>query len=228
MTNSNNTEDTIHTASKTNVWKIFGITVITIAVIGISLWLAYTYLFPQKFTPVSLSQNEAKVLNQKLTSLNLPTIQRKETSKTTNNTILEPEPYTEIGANREIHFNEREVNAIIAHNSDMANHLVVDLSDNLASAKLLFRTDPDLPLFGDKVVRLNMGLELAFAESKPIVKLRGVSAWGVPLPNAWLGGLKNIDLVEEFGDNNGFWKSFAGGIDYINVSEGEIVVKLKP
>jgi len=106
--------------------------------------------------------------------------------------------------------------------------LVIDLSDNLASAKLLFQIDPDFPFFGSKVMRLNMGLELAFAQGRPIVKLRGVSAWGVPLPNAWLGHLKNIDLIKEFGDNNGFWQGFAEGIDYINVSEGQLIVKLKP
>ena len=106
--------------------------------------------------------------------------------------------------------------------------MLIDLSDNLVSAKLLIRTDPDLPFFSDKIIRLNMGVELAFAQGRPIVKLRGISAWGVPLPNSWLGGMKNIDLIQEFGDRNGFWQGFAEGIDYINVSEGEIVVKLKP
>ncbi len=218
------------TTSKTNGWKVFGITIITLAIVIGGLWLAYSYLFPKSFTPVSLSSRETQSLNQKLSALNLPNIEYKQSSSgiSTSNTSLEPEPYREIDANREVYFSEREVNALIAHNSDMSDHLVIDLSDDLASAKLLFRTDPDFPFFGDKIVRLNMGLELAFAQGKPIVKLRGVSAWGVPLPNAWLGGLKNIDLVKEFGDNNGFWQSFAEGIDYINVSEGQLIVKLKP
>jgi hypothetical protein len=161
---------------------------------------------------------------RRLYYLSLPNIKGKQVTQTQ----LKPEPYSEVNANREIFFSEREVNAMIAHNTDMANNLVIDLSDNLASAKLLIRTDSDLPLFGDKIVRVNMGLELAFAQGKPIVKLRGISAWGVPLPNSWLGGIKNIDLVQEFGDNNGFWQGFAEGIDYINVSEGKLVVKLKP
>ena len=218
------------TTSKTNGWKVFGITIITLAIVIGGLWLAYSYLFPKSFTPVSLSSRETQSLNQKLSALNLPNIEYKQSSSgiSTSNTSLEPEPYREIDANREVYFSEREVNALIAQNSDMSDHLVIDLSDDLASAKLLFRTDPDFPFFGDKIVRLNMGLELAFAQGKPIVKLRGVSAWGVPLPNAWLGGLKNIDLVKEFGDNNGFWQSFAEGIDYINVSEGQLIVKLKP
>jgi hypothetical protein len=54
-----------------------------------------------------------------------------------------------------------------------------------------------------------------------------VSVWGVPIPNAWLGGLKNVDLVGEFGGQEGFWKSFADGIEYVQVTDGQVVVKLK-
>jgi len=36
---------------------------------------------------------------------------------------------------------------------------------------------------------------------------------GVPIPNAWLGGIKNIDLVKEFGADKGFWKTFSDGVE---------------
>jgi hypothetical protein len=39
-------------------------------------------------------------------------------------------------------------------------------------------------VFGDKKIRLNVGVGLAFAQGKPIVKLRGISAWRVALPNS--------------------------------------------
>ena len=50
---------------------------------------------------------------------------------------------------------------------------------------------------------------------------------GVPIPNAWLGGLKNIDLINEFGGERGFWKSFAEGVDNISIEEGQMKIKLK-
>jgi hypothetical protein len=28
---------------------------------------------------------------------------------------------------------------------------------------------------------------------------------GVPIPNAWLGNLKNVELAQEFSGNDGFW-----------------------
>ena len=52
------------------------------------------------------------------------------------------------------------------------------------------------------------GVELAYRQSRPIVVLKGVSVMGVPVPNAWLGGIKNIDLVNEYGEGDGFWQAF--------------------
>jgi hypothetical protein len=50
---------------------------------------------------------------------------------------------------------------------------------------------------------------------------------GVPIPNAWLGGLKNIDLVEYYGTESGFWKAFADGVDSISIEDGNLTMVLK-
>ncbi|MCG7908549.1 MAG: hypothetical protein JAY82_02125 [Candidatus Thiodiazotropha taylori] len=63
-------------------------------------------------------------------------------------------------------------------------------------------------------------MELAFRDANPVVILKSVSIKGVPNPNAWLGGLKNIDLVSEFADEQGFWAGFAEEVDNIRVVEG--------
>ena len=82
-------------------------------------------------------------------------------------------------------------------------------------------------MFGGKILRVRGGVELAYREERPVVKLRGLSVMGVPIPNAWLGGLKNIDLVREFGGEEGFWKSFADGVETISVMDGELKIQLK-
>lgn len=84
-----------------------------------------------------------------------------------------------------------------------------------------------MPLFGGKTLKMAAGLELRFAEGRPVVELRGISLRGVPIPNAWLGGIKNIDLVEEFGGQGGFWQAFAAGVEDIRVEEGRLTVQLK-
>jgi hypothetical protein len=50
---------------------------------------------------------------------------------------------------------------------------------------------------------------------------------GVPIPNAWLGNMKNIDLVKEFGRDEGFWRTMSAGIVHVQVREGRVNIRLK-
>ena len=131
------------------------------------------------------------------------------------------------GADREISFTEREINSMLAKNTDLADKFAIDLSDDMASAKLLIPLDPDFPFLGGKTLKVTAGLELNYDRDNPVVALRGVSLWGVPVPNAWLGGIKNVDLVKEFGTQDGFWKAFSSGIENIRVEEGRLTIKLE-
>ena len=129
--------------------------------------------------------------------------------------------------NRSINFTERELNALLAKNTDLARKLAIDLSDDLVSAKLLLPVDKDFPVLGGKTLRVRTGVTFTYDKAKPVVILKGITIMGVPIPNAWLGGIKNIDLVKEFGAENGFWKTFSDGIEDIKVEEGLLKIKLK-
>lgn len=206
--------------------RTIGIMLITIIISVIAtVFIVNHYLFPKKFDPVELNQREETTLNKKLKKFGMPAFSE-EKSSTSSNT-LEPEPYTEVGAKREVSFSEKELNALLAKNTDLSDKVAIDLADNLASAKIIIPLDPDFPVLGGKTLKVNAGAELAYANGRPIVILKGVSVWGVPIPNAWLGNLKNVDLVKEFGGNEGFWKSFADGVENILVAEGRLIIKLK-
>ncbi len=116
---------------------------------------------------------------------------------------------------------------MVANNHDLAKKLALDLGDDLVSARLLVPVDQDFPILGGKTLRVSTGVEMAFRDAKPVVVLKGVSIMGIPIPNAWLGGLKNIDLISEFGDKNGFWSAFADGVEDIRVEEGQLKIQLK-
>ena len=211
--------------------KIFGIVVVASVVSTLfAITAVYFYLFPGAFTPVTLSNSEQQTLEQKLERLD--SAQRspalhKERRQPYRDDTLRPERYSEEDASREVILTERELNALLARNTDLATKLAIDLSENLASARLRLPLDEDLPFFGGKTLRVSAGLEMSYRGQRPVVALRGVNLWGVPLPNAWLGNMKNVDLVSEFGDREGFWKSFADGIDEIKISEGQLLVRLK-
>lgn len=204
---------------------------------GLTYWVLRTWVFPSEFTPVKLSISEEQVLNKKLERLDsLQTSNTRGSAKARQNKqsqdaqgeeYLEPEAYSEEGADRSISLTERELNSLVAKNTDLARKLAIDLSDNLMSAKLLIPVDEDFPIMGGQILKVRAGVELAYRESRPIVVLKGVSIMGVPVPNAWLGGLKNIDLVEQYGTDAGFWKAFADGVEHINVEDGSIRIQLK-
>jgi hypothetical protein len=213
--------------------------VVAVAIVTsvITVWLTITYLFPKEFKPVKLSDREERVLNGKLALLDPATGRTEKASgkqgdnsqavSSKRSASLTPEPYNEAGASREIRLSERELNALLARNTNLAHKLAIDLSEDLASAKLLIPLDPDFPFLGGKTLRVTAGLELRYDDRNPVAMLKGVSIWGVPIPNAWLGGLKNVDLVKEFGAQRGFWQAFAAGVENIRVEEGNLSIKLK-
>lgn len=200
----------------------FVVVIITVLLtLAISYGLMTAYLFPSEFNPVQLSDKEQQQLDNKLHYLTGSKPPRSADEP------LQPEAYSETEASREIHFTEKELNALLANNTDLANKLAIDLSDNLASAKLLVDLDPELPVLGGKTLKITAGLELRIDQHHPRAILKGVSVWGVPLPDDWLGNLKNIDLLKEFGDAGGFWQSIEQGIEEIEITQGKLRVKLK-
>lgn len=231
-----NSSNQMPNQKKSGCLKTLDIILLTITItVAITYWFITSYLFPQPFDPVALNQKEESVLVHKLRQLGIQAEPSKVSSQEVQSkdnlssepATLEPEPYSEVGAKREVAFNERELNAMLAKNTDLSDKLAIDLADNLASAKLLLPLDPDFPIFGGKTLKASAGMELSYENERPIVILKGVSVWGVPIPNSWLGGIKNVDLIKEFGADEGFWKSFADGIEHINVAEGKLLIKLK-
>ena len=236
MTADNTSSSMDNTAGKQGLrWhQVVLIILVTMAVtIGGTYWFVKTYVFAREFKPVELSVREEQVLENKLRALGYdvdvksPERLEDQSADIDDRGFLKPERYTEDGARREVSFNERELNALLAKNTDLAKKLAIDLSDDLVSAKLLLPLEEDFPVLGGKTLRLNAGVEMAYAGEKPVIVLKGVSVMGVPVPNAWLGGLKNIDLVGEFGADEGFWKSFSDGVENIQVEDGRIRVRLR-
>lgn len=238
-----------HQAGKLGCLPIFGLLLLTIVLtVAGTVWALQSGLFARDFKPVELSAKEQQTLEQKLdalgdTSKTLSSSFAQKTDETqtdegtgsaeeivssigSENTELQPEVYSEDDSKRRIELTERELNALLAENTDLAEQLVVDLTDNLASIRLLVDLDPDFPFFGGKTLKVSGGTELSYQNDRPVIVMKGVSVWGVPIPNAWLGGLKNIDLVNEFGGGDGFWKSLADGIEDIRVQDGKLLIQL--
>ncbi|WP_410474589.1 hypothetical protein [Guyparkeria sp. TX1] len=197
------------------------------------------FLFPDQFEPVELNAAEQQTLDDKLATIGVQPDQpspragdrfSSRPEEFDDQGRLKPEPYREKDAPREVQFDERELNAIIARDPEMARRLAIDLSEDLVSVKLLVPLPPDFPVMGGQTLRLNAGAEVRQVPtpegSRLAVVVTGVSLWGVPLPNTWIGGLKGVDLVAEFGGEPGFWQSLAEGVESVDVKEGQLVFRL--
>lgn len=207
-------------------WIVIGTILLTVAV---TFWVLRTYVYAKDFKPVELDQKEQTVLDTKLRVLGydpepVPAV---EPGRETDQQWLRAERYQEDLAKGALSFSERELNSLLAKSPDLAKRVAMDLSDNMVSARILVPVDPDFPLLGGKTLRVSTGLEMAYHSGRPIIILKGVSIMGVPIPNSWLGGLKNVDLIGEFGDEQGFWSSFAQGVEDIQVQDGNLSIKLK-
>lgn len=211
---------------------IFAVILVTA---GATYWFVRSYVYARDFKPVELSISEQTRLDSKLAAIGLTPQDVLPNAKRAQPTAadfdadgrLKPERYSEDGASRDIELSERELNALVASNPELARRFAVDLSDNLASARIVVPVDPDFPIMGGRTLRVNAGLELKYGSGKPVVILRGVSVMGVPIPNSWLGNLKNVDLVEQFGGDPGFWQAFADGVESIEIRDGGLHVQLK-
>ena len=212
--------------------QVFGMIIASMCLaVVVTALVIKVFLFPAPFKPVVLSDKEEQQLATKLQAfegLTSPETASPASSKEYNEDgSLKPEKYSEEGASRSISFTERELNALMAKNTDLADKLAIDLAEDMVSIKLLIPLDPDVPIMGGKTLKINAGAELAYRQDRPVVKIRGVSLMGVPMPNAWLGGIKNIDLVQEFGMDEGFWAGFAAGVESMSVVDGFLKIQLK-
>ncbi|WP_445775671.1 arginine N-succinyltransferase [Shewanella sp.] len=214
--------------------------------IGLTFFVIRTYIFPSPMTQVTLNAKEEQQLDNKLTQLGwqLDSSARAPSNSThasnalkhrtsindnpiNDNGELTPQAYREYDADRQVTFSEKEVNAMIGRNPDFAKRVAIDFSNNLASATMLIPIPHDFPVMAGEILRVNTGLDIRLdANRRPVVALVGVSLMGVPLPNAWLGNMKNVNLVSEFGDR-GFWNAFADGVDDIQIRDGELYIKLR-
>ncbi|GJL65672.1 MAG: hypothetical protein NPIRA05_06430 [Nitrospirales bacterium] len=212
--------------------QILGIgLLLTVVTILFTTWWMSNNIYAAPFTPTQLTPVEQQTLEAKLAQIS--EVHPPEIDSTASRPVespsepLEPEPYHENHAKREIHLSEKELNALIAKDPETAKHVAVDLTEDLVSVKLLVPMAHDFPVLGGKTLKLHLGVVLKYVDNRPVVAIRGMSLGGVPLPQSWWGDIKNVNLVERFGAEGGFWDQFAKGVEQISIQEGQFRVTLK-
>jgi len=200
-------------------------------------WWVKHYLYASPYTPTQLSAREQKKLDDKLAKIDQASAAetRREITYSSNDQtrrehtddVARPERYTEDNAKREIRLSQKELNSLIANNQDMARHVAINLSPDLISLNVVLPLEQDVPILGGKTLRIKCGMMVHIKDGEAVASIRGISLGGVPLPSAWWGDIKNKNLIKEFSGEGGFWDRFSRGVEELQVTDGNLILKLK-
>lgn len=166
---------------------------------GFYLW------YNRPIKPVELSAKETQALEQKIESIE----------------AVPGEPQYERGT-KEIVITERELNGLLAQNTDLGDKLSFTLATDEIHARLETDLDQDLPVLGGKKLKAKARFLVKTMEGRPSLVLDDLTVWGASLPNDWLGGMKGKDLLSEiFGGGGG-----VRGIEELRIERGQLVIRL--
>lgn len=121
----------------------------------------------------------------------------------------------------------KEINAYLA-SRDLGDRIQVQLAQDTISATVLLPVPPDsgLPLVSGTTIRVGLTLNARMDDAKKVaVEVRDVRVGGLPMPNAWLGNVKGLNLAGENLENDPAMKQFFSGIQSLKIGpEGLRVV----
>ena len=180
-------------------------------------WWVKRNVYASPLHPVSLSQAEQKVFDEKIGVLTGASEAPKD-EKTPEQRASEAE--------RTLVVTDKEINAFLAKQG-IGEQVKVELADGNIEATVFVPVDKDVPLFGGKTLRLKLALTGKMDEDqKPAFRVTDISLGGVPVPNAWLGDLKGVNLLASNVESDPVVKRFLAGIREFEIKGGSIRVLL--
>jgi|GEM_PF-213233 len=237
-----------------NPWKFvaIGAGALLAVVIGVGVWWWWSNRMPG---PVVLSEPEKRVLESKLEAVSgepiivdgshierppelvMATVGEAEPGPAQDALagVTDPELRRDLMSDedrRTVVFTEREINGFINHNTGLADQFYLHFANDAMVAKMAYTFHDDVPVLGGQEVKLRCALGARLDENtgELYVALQDVTVNGVPIPNAWLGDIKNRNLIEAASGSepSGFLKAFADGIEDISLENGQIRIRLAP
>lgn len=177
-------------------------------------WVKHNF-YAEKLTPVSLSAAETQTLDAKLKVLDAGATPARQ-------------PEASPGeAERTLVITAKEINAYLA-SQNLGDSVQVDLGNDSLTATVLIPVPQDsgFPLISGTTLRLGCSVSAYMdAEKKVALSVQNVKVGGMPMPNAWLGGIKGLNLAGEDLEKDPAVQRFLAGIQNLKITpEGLRVV----
>lgn len=182
----------------------------TIAVAG-SAWFVKRNVFASALAPVVLTSNEQTTLNDKLAVL-------KQSAEAPADPSLQ---------SRTLNLSDREINAFLEQNG-VGEQIKVALNDGGATATMLLPMGDAAEVGKGVTLRLSVSIGAKMdAHKKFTLSIKDVSVAGLALPNAWLGSIKGLNLLESGNvTDDPAVKAFVAGIRDFTIKAGQLTVIL--
>lgn len=190
-----------------------------LAVAG-STWWVKRNIYASPFSPVMLTATEQSALAEKMSTLTAASAKTPEQ-------LAEEQKAAEELAKRTLTLSDREINAKLAEQG-LGDQFKVEFGQNNAAITALLPMDKEIPLLGGTTLRLRFAFDAQMsAEKKFMLSLKDVSVGGVPMPNAWLGMAKGVNLFTDatLAEEPAI-KAFAAGIKDFSLESGSMRIIL--
>jgi hypothetical protein len=193
---------------------------VILATAALTAWWVSRQLNARPFEPVQLSPGEQAALQEKAAVFGdtVPPIA----------SVVVPPPPPETEERRSVTLTERELNGLLAHNTGLAERVYLDLERDAIRARVNVPLEPDFPVLGGRTIRATLALGVQLVGGRVEVWIRDLSLGGFPLPNAWLGGIKHVDLVEMYFADDPAMQAFVDGIESLRIDSGGITLTPAP
>lgn len=206
---------------------------VVLATAGVTSWWVKKSLNPAAMERVVLTERESAEFEAKLERVRLaaeespgePTPPARD-GEVVLPTTPEPEELDEDFVRRPLVLSERELNALIGRNTDLAERVQLRLRPNRVQLKANFPVPEDAPFFGGRTIRVNILNRVEMVDGRLRIMLENVSMGGIPLPSAWIGDIKGRDLAFDLFSDPGMARAFQDGIEDCKVEEGQITLML--
>jgi len=211
--------------------------------------MVYRYYFHAHINPTELSTKEKTVLNDKLarieaaneTAANQELASRLPADPVEMNQVKLLPPVDQEALQRQqdeflrqqemerrtLSLTARELNGMLNYNTDLGKNLQINFKHGYMDIQCVIPVDSDVAVIGGKTLRGSVDVKIdKTPDGRLALIVRDVTVCGVPLPNAWLGDIKNKNLLEEFASDNEILQAFANGIEDIAFVDGSMRVRL--
>jgi hypothetical protein len=171
-------------------------------------------VYASPFSPVMLTSNEQTVLDDKLAAL-------KQSGAAL------PAPVDPEIEKRTLTLTDREINAFFEQQG-LGEQIKVSLHNGGGTATFLLPLGAEGEVGKGMTLRIGISLGAKMDDNKKFaLSISDVSVGGVPLPNAWLGDMKGLNMLADSPiSDDPAYKAFVAGIRDFSIQSGQLRVVL--